>query len=143
VHLRTNDDRLCALPWTSITYKGRHLAVDGWTVELHADSTAGFPEDPPHACYFPGKVVLVGTHDQVQTPQGTAHFHDLQHFFQRRWQKATEPTLVGTDTELHAALNAGSPRLVYYYGPASREGLLLAGSDGNECCVPWSELAEL
>jgi hypothetical protein len=44
---------------------------------------------------------------------------------------------------LHAALNAGSPRLVYYYGPASREGLLLAGAEGQEHCFPWSALAAL
>jgi hypothetical protein len=112
-------------------------------VELHADNIVGFPEYPLHTCYFPGKVVLVRARDQVQTPQGAAHFHDLQHFFQRRWQKAAEPTLVDTDAALHAALNAGSPRLIYYYGPASQEGLLLAGADGQERRVSWLALAEL
>ena len=140
VRLLTDDDRLCALPWATIAYQGRRLASDGWTVELHAASHAGFPEYPPHTCYFPGKVVLIGAGDAAQTPQGMAHLHDVQHFFHRHWQQAPEPVLVRTNTELRAALRTGSTRLVYYYGAASHDGLLL---EGAERCFPWSELAEL
>ena len=140
VRLLTDDERLCALPWATMAYQGRRLASDGWTVELHAASHAGFPEFPPHTCYFPGKVVLIGAADAAQTPQGMAHLHDVQHFFHRHWQQAPEPVFVRTNTELRAALRTGSTRLVYYYGEASRDGLLL---EGAELCFPWSELAEL
>jgi hypothetical protein len=60
IHLLTDDDRLCALPWATIAYQRRRLTHDGWTVELHHDSHSGFPEYPQHTCYFPGKVVLIG-----------------------------------------------------------------------------------
>ena len=112
VRLLTDDERLWALPWATITYQGRRLASDGWTVELHPTSHAGFPEYPPHTCYFPGKVVLIGAGDAAQTPQGVAHLYDVQHFFQRRWQQAPEPILARTKAELHAALRIGSTRLV-------------------------------
>jgi hypothetical protein len=143
VRLLTDEERLYTLPWARISYQGRALVTDGWTVEFHADSTPGFPEYPPHTCYFPGKVVLIGTRDSAHTPQSAAHFHDLQHFFQRRWQQAPEPVLVDTATTLRTALSTGSPRLVYYYGPASREGLLLASAGEPDYCFPWSELAAL
>jgi hypothetical protein len=64
----------------------------------------------------------------------------VQHFFQRRWQQAPEPILVSTNTDLRATLRTGSTRLVYYYGEASADGLLL---EGAERCFAWSELAEL
>ena len=131
----------CRGPGSAI--RAVRLVADGWTVEFHADSTPGFPEYPPHTCYFPGKVVLIGARDSAHTPQSVAHFHDLQHFFQRRWQQAPEPVLVDTATALRTALSTGSPRLVYYYGPASRDGLLLAGAGEPDHCFPWSELAEL
>jgi hypothetical protein len=139
LHLLTDDDRLCALPWATIAYQGRPLASDGWTVELHEASHSGFPEYPHHTCYFPGRVVLVGggagTH-----PQNIAHLQDVQHFFQRRWQQAPEPVLASTAADLRAALRIGLTRLVYYYGEASPDGLLL---EGAERCFAWSELAEL
>ena len=143
VRLLTEEERLYTLPWARISYQGRALVADGWTVEFHADNASGFPEYPPHTCYFPGKVVLIGSHDSAHAPQSAAHFHDLQHFFQRRWQQAPEPVLVDTATALRTELSTGSPRLVYYYGPASREGLLLAGAGEPDHCFPWSELAEL
>jgi hypothetical protein len=123
------DDRLCALPWATIAYQGRRLTNDGWTVELHHDSHPGFPEYPPHTCYFPGKVVLIGASAGGQTPQDIAHLQDVQHFFQRRWQQAPEPMLVRTNAELRAALRIGSTRLVYYYGEASPDGLLVEGAE--------------
>jgi hypothetical protein len=60
VHLLTDEERLYALPWVRLSYQGRRLADDGWTIELHPHSEARFPEYPPHTCYFPGKVVLAG-----------------------------------------------------------------------------------
>jgi hypothetical protein len=140
VRLLTDDDRLCAMPWGKIAYQGRRLAAGGWTVELHPASATGLPEYPLHTCYFPGKVVLVSASDGAQTPQATAHFHDLHLFFQRRWQQAPEPTLVSTAAGLRAALRTGSTRLVYYYGAASPEGLLL---EGLESSFSWTELAGL
>jgi hypothetical protein len=140
VRLLTDDERVWTLPWATIAYRGRRLAGDGWTVELHAASHSGFPEFPPHTCYFPGKVVLIGTGDGAQTRQAMAHLHDVQRFFHRHWQQAPEPVLVSTNSELRAALRTGSTRLVYHYGAASRDGLLL---EGTESCFPWSELADL
>jgi hypothetical protein len=140
VRLLTDDERLWALPWATIAYQGRRLATDGWTVELHAASHSGFPEYPPHTCYFPGKVLLIGAGDGAQTPQGVAHLLDVQRFFHRHWQEAPEPVLVSDNTDLRKELLTGSTRLVYHYGAASRDGLLL---EGAERCFPWSELAEL
>jgi hypothetical protein len=140
VRLLTDDELLWGLPWAMIAYRGRRLASDGWTVELHAASHSGFPEYPPHTCYFPGKIVLIGAGDLAQTPQGMAHLHDVQHFFQRRWQQAPEPILVSTKTDLRTALRIGSTRLVYYYGAASADGLLL---EDDDVCFAWSELADL
>lgn len=60
VHLLTDDDRLCHLPWGKIEYEGSHLVADGWTVEFHRAGQTGFPEFPSHTCYFPGKVGTCG-----------------------------------------------------------------------------------
>ena len=138
VHLRIDDPRLCSLPWSKISYKGTRLAEGGWTVELHAADERGFPALSPHLCRFPGKVVLGSA--QEGGPQAAAHSRDLQGFFQRAWPRSQAPVLVRTPEELHSALGTGSPRLFYYYGPASRDGLLLDGSTG---CVPWSVLADV
>jgi TIR domain len=140
LRLLLDDNRLYALPWARISYQGRRLADLGWTVELHPDSEARFPEYPPHTCYFPGKVVLIGARESVQTPQGAAHLHDLQRFFQRHWQKAPEPILASTAAELRAALRSGATRCVYYYGAVSPDGLLLEGAESS---FPWSEWVEL
>jgi hypothetical protein len=64
----------------------------------------------------------------------------VQHFFQRRWQQAPEPVMVNTSTALRGASQSGSIRLIYYYGSASQDGLLL---EGAEHCFPWSELGDL
>jgi hypothetical protein len=138
VRLMTNDERLWALPWGKIASQGRRLAEAGWTVELHDTSGSGVPEYPLHTCYFPGKVVLFGAHDAMQTPQGRAHLTDVEHFFQSRWPRAVEPLRVNTATELREVLRTGSTRLLYYVGGASSEGLLV---DGAQEYVPWSELA--
>jgi hypothetical protein len=140
LRLLTDDERLWALPWATITYQGRRLADEGWTVELHAASHSGVPEYPPHICYFPGRIVLIGAGDVALTRQGMAHLHDVQHFFQRRWQQAPEPILVTTNAELRAALRVGSTPLVYYYGVASQDGLLLESAERS---FAWSELADL
>jgi hypothetical protein len=48
--------------------------------------------------------------------------------------------LVTTNAELRAALRVGSTLLVYYYGMASQDGMLL---EGGERCFAWSELVDL
>ena len=138
LHLRTDDERLYSLPWNTISYQGRRLIDSGWTVELHLNHPDGFPEYPPHTCYFPGKVVLIQASEGQPTPQAAAHSRDLQNFFQRHWQDAPEALLVRTAAELRTILQAGATRLVYVYGTASATGLLLAGT-----VFPWSTLAEL
>ncbi|HPE71875.1 MAG TPA: toll/interleukin-1 receptor domain-containing protein [Candidatus Competibacter sp.] len=137
VRLVTDDSRLQVLPWGSIAYRGRPLAQAGWTVEFHAKGDPGFPEYPQHRCYFPGRVVLIGSTESHQS----AHFRDLQRFFQRHWPENPDPTLAADADALRVVLQAGSTRLVYYYGPASREGLLLQDrADGG--CVPWPDFAK-
>ncbi|MFO1432964.1 MAG: toll/interleukin-1 receptor domain-containing protein [Candidatus Competibacteraceae bacterium] len=137
IRLLTSDPRLHVLPWGSIAYRGRPLYRDGWTVELHAGGEPAFPEYVRHLCYFPGRVVLVGSAASRQA----AHFHDLHHFFQRHWPDNPAPAVVAGAGDLRAALQAGSTRLVYYYGPASRQGLLLQDGAMNDGCVTWPELA--
>lgn len=137
VRLVTDDSRLHVLPWGNIAYRGRPLAQAGWTVEFHAKSEPGFPVYSEHLCYFPGRVVLAGSAESHQA----AHFHDLRRFFQRHWPRNPEPTLAIDADALRAALQAGSTRLVYYYGPASREGLLPQDRAGGEC-VPWPDFAK-
>ncbi len=139
VRLLTDDDRLCALPWTEIAYRGRPLHQVGWTVELHADIGPGFPEYPSHTCLFPGKVVLLASRDTADA----AHFQDLLHFFQRSWPKNLTPAFVASAQALRSELRAGSTRLVYYFGPATRNGLLLEGAHEDEQFLPWAELSEL
>src|SRR5262249_6560300 len=73
LRLITNDARLWALPWGKIAHQGRHLAEVGWTVELHNTSGSGVPEYPVHTCYFPGKVLLLGAQDYLDTRQGATH----------------------------------------------------------------------
>jgi hypothetical protein len=141
VRLMTDDARLWAPPWGKIAYQGRRLAEAGWTVELHDASGPGVPEYPLHTCYFPGKVVLFGAHDSMQTRQGAAHLADVEHFLQSRWPKAVEPLRVNTTTELRDVLRTGSTRFLYYVGSASSEGLLVHGAE--EACLPWSECATL
>lgn len=138
LRLLTDDDRLATLPWNRLSYQGRRLVDDGWTVELHPDPAHGFPEYPTHTCYFPGKVVLLHTSHGEPVPQENAHGDDLQRFFQRHWQEAPAALLVHTATTLHEVLRAGATRLLYIYGTASAEGLRLAGA-----VVPWGTLAEL
>jgi hypothetical protein len=137
LHLCSDDTRLSTLPWARLAYNGARLAEGGWTVELHPAGNRGFPALPPHLCFFPGKIVLASTHDGV--PQAAAHSRDLRRFVQRTWPRAQMPVLVHTPAELSAALAAGSTRLLYYYGPAATEGLLL---DGSADCIPWSTLAD-
>lgn len=133
VRLVTDEERLQVLPWSNIAYRGRPLAEVGWTVEFHRKSAPGFPEYPRHLCYFPGRVVLVGSKSE--------HFDDVQNFFQRHWQDNPNPVLVTDAKALRAALQAGSTRLVYYCGPASRKGLLLQNQMNDEY-VPWSDFAQ-
>lgn len=136
VRLVTDDSRLQVLPWGNIAYRGRPLVQDGWTVEFHAKCEPGFPEYSRHLCYFPGRVVLAGSEESRQA----AHFHDLQRFFQRHWPENPDPARATDADALRAALQAGSTRLVYYYGPASREGLLLQDRADGEC-MPWPDFA--
>src|SRR5262249_28048763 len=131
---------LWALPWGKIAYQGRRLAEAGWTVELHRASGSGMPEYPLHTCYFPGKVLLFGAQDYLNTPQGAAHLTDVEYFFQNRWQKAAEPLRIHTTLELRDRLRHGATRLLYYFGGASAEGLLVHGAQD---WVSWSELASL
>lgn len=137
VRLVTDDSRLQVLPWGSIAYRGRPLAQAGWTVEFHAKCEPGFPEYPRHLCYFPGRVVLAGSGES----QRSSHFHDLQRFFQRHWPENPDPALAADAKALRVVLQAGSTRLVYYHGPASREGLLLQDRADGEC-VPWADFAK-
>ncbi len=139
VRLLTDTERLYTLPWTDIAYRGRPLHQVGWTVELHAENEPGFPEYPSHTCLFPAKVVLLASRDTA----GAAHFQDLQYFFQRGWPQNPTPVLVNGEQALRRELGVGSARLVYYYGPASRDGLLLEGADVGDKYLPWAELAEL
>ena len=140
LRLITNDARLWALPWGKIAYQGRRLADVGWTVELHNESSLYVPEYPLHTCYFPGKVLLLGAHDYLHTPQGAAHFTDVEHFFQHRWPRDVEPIRVHTARELRDRLRTGSTRLLYYFGSASSAGLLV---HGTQDLVSWSALASL
>ncbi|MGE3541776.1 MAG: hypothetical protein AB7N91_30675 [Candidatus Tectimicrobiota bacterium] len=138
LHLLTDDDRLAVLPWNRLSAQGRRLVDDGWSIELHPYEPGGFPEYAAHTCYFPGKVVLLGTGDGQPAPQVRAHGHDLQSFFQRHWQEAPSPILASSVAALQEALRTGATRLVYLYGPASAAGVPLA--DG---VMAWSTLAEL
>jgi hypothetical protein len=137
LRLCTDDERLYSLPWNALSYQGRRLVDNGWTVELHPHHPDGFPEFPPHACYFPGKVVLIQASEGQPPPQAVAHGRDLHHFFQRHWQDAPAALLVHTVDELRETLRAGATRLVYVYGTASVAGLFLDGT-----VLPWSTLAE-
>lgn len=137
VRLITDEERFQVLPWGRIAYRGRPLAQAGWTVEFHGKNEPGFPEYSRHLCYFPGRVVLAGSGES----QRSSHFHDLQRFFQRHWPENPDPVLATDAKALRAALQAGSTRLVYYHGPASREGSLLQDRADGEC-VPWPDFAQ-
>ena len=138
IRLLTDDDRLSRLAWHALAYAGRPLRQDGWTVEWHATDEPGFPEYPSPICYFPGRVVLLGSKDDQNAP----HFQDVQRFFQHGWQDNPAPQRVFDAAALRAALSVGSTRLVYYYGPASEQGLLLDGADQPDSNLSWVELAE-
>ncbi len=139
VRLLTDDDRLVKLRWTDTAYGGRTLHDDGWTVELHPDCQSGFPEYPSHTCLFPAKIILVASRDTARM----AHFRDLQGFFQRTWPKSPCPAVVHSGDELRAELRAGSTRLLYYCGSATKDGLLLEGAESSGRYFPWTELREL
>src|SRR5262249_2014207 len=62
------------------------------------------------------------------------------HFFQSRWQRNMEPIRGHTTRELRDGLRTGSTRLLYYFGSASSEGLLV---HGTQDWVSWSALASL
>lgn len=137
VRLITDDERLRVMPWGNLAYQGRSLYQLGWTVELHVRVEPGFPEYSRHICYFPARAVLAGSAESLKA----AHFNDLQRFFQRHWPDNPDPALAAGADALRTALQAGSTRLVYYYGPASRDGLLLQDRATDGGCVPWSDLA--
>jgi len=137
VRLITDNEQLHVLPWSNIAYRGHPLYREGWTVEFHAGVELGFPEYSQHLCYFPGRVVLAGS----VASHPSKHFNDVQRFFQRHWPENPDPALATDADALRVALQVGSTRLLYYYGPASRSGLLLQDQvDGDG--VPWQELAE-
>lgn len=136
LRLITAAEQLRVLPWSKIAYQGRPLSEAGWTVEFNASDEPGFPEYSRHLFYFPGRVLLAGPEES----QHGKHFDDLRRFFQRHWPENPEPALAADADSLRDALRVGSTRLVYYYGPASREGLLFQ-DQGDGACMPWSELA--
>lgn len=138
VRLFTDAEQLLGLPWQSIAYQGRPLAEAGWTVEFQAMRTpAAFPEYVEHVCRFPARLLLAGSAASLPT----AHFDDLQRFFQRHWP-ANPATRVGPKaSSLRGALQVGSTRLLYYCGPAASQGLLLDDSDAGEC-LSWDALAD-
>lgn len=137
VHLLTANEQLHRLPWGTLAYQGRALGQVGWTVEFHTPGEPEFPDHPRHRCHFPGRLLLAAS---VQRRQA-AHFDDLRRFFQRHWPQNPEPELAADADALRGALRVGSTRLVYYYGPASRDGLLLQ-DEANDARVSWSDLAK-
>jgi hypothetical protein len=127
LRLFTGAEQLHRLPWHTIAYQQRPLSEAGWTVEFQVARTPGFPEYVRHLCHFPGRLLLAGS---ARTRQ-MAHFDDLQRFFQRHWPENPAPVVCADAPSLRVALRVGSTRLLYYYGPASRDGLLLGdGADG-------------
>lgn len=147
VRLLSKDARLYRQPWGNLAYQGQVLRHSGWTVEMHCPAESQFPEYPRHVCYFPGRVIVAGealARSPTEAAPGTAaantgawHFDDLQRFFQRFWRQMPEPALASDPPALRAALRVGSTRLLYYFGPASADGLLF-GAD----ILPWAELAD-
>ena len=137
VRLLTRAGQLHRLPWSTIAYQGRRLSQAGWTVEFQNSGEPGFPEYPRHLCYFPGRVLLAASAQSGQA----AHFDDLRRFFQRYWPDNPVPARAAPAADsLRHELQAGSTRLLYYYGPASRDGLLLQDRADGEI-LPWPDLA--
>jgi hypothetical protein len=130
VHVMTDDPRLHGLPWARISHQERRLAEYGWRVELH-DWASRFPLYQPEVAEFPARIVLAGP--------DARHLDDMQRFFQQRWPKAPEPVSAPDHDSLRKALSEGSPRLLYYFGPASEPGLLFDGRD----LFSWADLATL
>lgn len=137
VHLLTANAQLHRLPWGTLAYQGRALGQVGWTVEFHTPGEPEFPDHPRHRCPFPGRLLLAASAQRRQA----AHFDDLLRFFQRHWPHNPEPALAADADALRGALQVGSTRLVYYYGPASHDGLLLQDA-ADRGWVSWSDLAK-
>ena len=124
--LAEEDNDLALQPWSQITYAGRRLADLDWTVELHpAGKSPEFPQSAPHTLRFPDRVVvLVGDgYDDA------SHLQDLESFFRRYRQEHVPLSQAHTPGDFKAALGEGTPRLVYYYGPAEPDGLRLGAGD--------------
>ncbi|MCB1806094.1 MAG: toll/interleukin-1 receptor domain-containing protein [Candidatus Competibacteraceae bacterium] len=135
IELMTDDEQLLRLPWSNIAYNSGLLRSDGWTVEFHGEISHGYPENPSHTCYLPGKVILASPPDYQQS----GHIADLQTFFQHNWRDMTPPTVVADTEKLSDELNRGSTRLLYYFGQASSEGLLSGTAD---TILPWQAVIE-
>jgi hypothetical protein len=129
VRLLTDAEQLHVLPWGTISYQGRPLAR--WAGQWNSTprSEPGFPEYPRHLCYFPGRLLLAGsrrraTRPRISTTCGASFSVTGRTIPSRRWRPTRMPC---------ALRCAGSTRLVYYYGPASRDGLLLQDRADGEC----------
>lgn len=137
LHLLSDDARMYNLPWHTLRYQGRSLCELGWTIELQVMQTPAQPEFPHHSdhfCIFPAQLILAGS-DSGQND----HFNDLDRFFQHYWQENPNAAALNNADSLHAVLKTGSPRLVYYCGSASTDGLVFSTDD----VLPWPELGEL
>jgi len=117
-----NDDRLASLPWTKIGFEGKPLADSGWTVELAPPSpTSVRAELANHSFIMPGRILLV-VPEAEGDGSAAAHLKDVQDLLQRLWDRPA-PIFVASDAvQLGAYLRDYSPRLVYFYGRASRDG---------------------
>lgn len=126
-------DHLARQPWSQLAFAGRRLSKLDWTVELRPSRQPEFPEWNAHAFRFPDRVVMLAGKDRVDA----SHWQDLDRFFGRHWQEHVPRSQASTADEFAEAMQAGSPRLVYYHGPADADGLRLESG-----VLDWATLAD-
>ncbi|MCB1808880.1 MAG: toll/interleukin-1 receptor domain-containing protein [Candidatus Competibacteraceae bacterium] len=133
--LEPEDHELALQPWSQLAYQGNDLAHCNWTVELRITPTPlEFPEDNSHIFQFPGRVVVLIGEGYCDA----SHDNDISSFFRRHWQDSIPFFLVSHINNFRSALSERTPRLVYYYGPATQDGLRL---EGNEI-LGWDTLSQ-
>ena len=124
-----------SLPWSTLCYQNQPLMNYGWTIEWHPiEKPLVFPEYSGHDCHFPDRIIVL----ESDIASAASHTSDINLFFNRYWQSHIPITCANSGDTLREALDSGSPRLLYYIGSTTDQGLIL--SDG---ILSWGELHDL
>ena len=146
VRLQSDEPILADLSWPDVEWETNNLCDHGWTFEqIGGYDLSTSPDFPDVTLKTPCPVVMIAPR---QAPGAEQHHRALEERLKHAWPFYHEtPAWVSTWPEWEHAWTQRQPRIMYYYGPAERDGqtltLLLDDDQGNIDRRSLSELAQL